>query len=126
MKIRMQSNSIRLRLKQREVEQFALTGRVEESVSFGERNDVFSYVLEASSSATKVRACLKARGIFVEVPEKEAANWASGNDVAIEFFQRTDGSGELQILIEKDFACLNGTDEQNADTFPNPLAGTKC
>jgi hypothetical protein len=126
MKLRMQSNSIRLRLKQREVDQLAGTGRVEESVSFGEQENVFRYVLEASSSATKIRAHLKAHGIFVEVPAKEVARWASGNDVGIEFFQRTDGSDQLQILIEKDFACLNGTDEQNADTFPNPLAGTKC
>jgi hypothetical protein len=126
MKLRMQSNSIRLRLKQREVDQLAGTGRLEESVSFGEGEDGFRYVLEASSLATKVRARLKAQGIFVEVPAEEVARWASGNDVGIEFFQGTDGSDELQILIEKDFACLNGTDEQNADTFPNPLAGTKC
>jgi hypothetical protein len=32
----------------------------------------------------------------------------------------------LQVLIEKYFACLDKPDEENVDTFPNPLAGTKC
>jgi hypothetical protein len=37
-----------------------------------------------------------------------------------------DNETSLQILIEKDFACIDGTDQENADTFPNPLAGLKC
>jgi hypothetical protein len=35
--------------------------------------------------------------------------------------QPVDHQASLRILIEKDFACIDGTDEQNADTFPNPL-----
>ena len=125
MKLRMQSNSIRLRLKQREVEQLARTGRVEEKVSFGEEDDLFHYVLETSHSASTIQATLKGHGILVQVPAKDAAQWASSDEVGIEAIQ-AGTSGKLQILIEKDFACLNGTDEQNADTFPHPLAGTKC
>ena len=30
-------------------------------------------------------------------------------------------AGRATDLIEKDLACIDGTDEQNADTFPNPL-----
>jgi hypothetical protein len=31
-------------------------------------------------------------------------------------------SGPLHILVEKDFQCLHGDAETNADAFPNPLA----
>jgi hypothetical protein len=52
--------------------------------------------------------------------------WASTDQVGIEGRQPVDNETSLQILIEKDFACIDGTDEENADTFPNPLAGLKC
>ncbi len=52
--------------------------------------------------------------------------WATGDDVAIETKLSVGGGRELQVLVEKDFTCLNGTEEQNRDTFPNPLAGSKC
>jgi hypothetical protein len=55
-----------------------------------------------------------------------AADWAAGDDVGIEAMQPAGNDGALQILVEKDFACLNGPPEQNVDTFPNPLVGTKC
>jgi hypothetical protein len=32
--------------------------------------------------------------------------------------------GSLALLIEKDFACLDRSEEDNEDTFPNPNAGT--
>jgi hypothetical protein len=32
--------------------------------------------------------------------------------------------GSLALLIEKDFACLDRSEEDNQDTFPNPNAGT--
>jgi hypothetical protein len=122
MKLRMQSNSIRLRLKQHEVQQLLRTGRVEERITFGGEGDgAFTYVLECSQGLAEPHAVLTEGGILVQIPAKVASRWASGDDVAIDALQ-----GDLQVLIEKDFACLNGTDEQNADTFPNPLAGTKC
>ena len=48
------------------------------------------------------------------------------DQVGIEGRQPVDNETSLQILIEKDFACIDGNDEENADTFPNPLAGLKC
>jgi hypothetical protein len=34
--------------------------------------------------------------------------------------------GFLDVLIEKDFACLDRNDKENEDTFPNPNVGTTC
>lgn len=30
------------------------------------------------------------------------------------------------LLVEKDFACLDGTNTDNEDTFPNPNIGMVC
>ena len=32
----------------------------------------------------------------------------------------------LDIVIEKDFACLDLSDAENEDTFANPMAGSAC
>ena len=35
-------------------------------------------------------------------------------------------AGTLALLIEKDFACLDRSEEDNEDTFPNPNVGITC
>jgi hypothetical protein len=127
MKLRLQSNSLRLRLKRGEVEQLVRAGRVEERIAFGAGGaETLTYVLETSPAVTAPAATLMKSGILVRIPAMVAARWASGEEVGIEAAQPAGDNGTLRILIEKDFACLNGTAEQNTDTFPNPLAGTKC
>ena len=34
--------------------------------------------------------------------------------------------GALTLLIEKDFACLDRSDEDNKDTFANPNVSAQC
>jgi hypothetical protein len=126
-KLRLQFNSVRFRLKRGEVEQLARTGRVEEKILVGSGDDeTFDYVLESTAAVSSPRATVTARGIIVQVPSGEVMKWASTDQVGIEGRQPADNETSLQILIEKDFACIDGKDEENADTFPNPLAGLKC
>ena len=127
MKLRFQSNSIRLRLKRSEVEQFAKTGRIEEKIVFGgDSADVFHYVLETSTSVPSPRSRRTAKGILVQVPPDLAARWVSSKEVGIKGIQSVVEEEPLQVLIEKDFACLDGPEEENVDTFPHPLSGKKC
>ena len=126
-KLRLQFNSVRFRLKRGEVEQLARTGRVEEKILIGSGDDeTFDYVLESTAAVSSPIATVTARSIVVQVPSKEVIKWASTDQVGIEGRQPVDNETSLQILIEKDFACIDGNDEENADTFPNPLAGLKC
>jgi hypothetical protein len=83
-------------------------------------------MLEATPAVSSPQAKVTASSIVVRVPTRDAARWASTDEVGIEGYQPAGGPASLRILIEKDFACLDGTDERNADTFPHPLAGTKC
>jgi hypothetical protein len=127
MKLRLQSNSIRLRLKRGEVDQIVKLGRVEESIILGDgEEDVFTYTLESSPKVFAPQASIRKNHILVEVPRETAVRWATGNEVGIEAKLSVGGGRELHVIIEKDFACLNGTEEQNRDTFPNPQAGTPC
>jgi hypothetical protein len=127
MKLRLQFNTIRLRLKRSEVAQFAEAGRVEETIILGEgEGETLHYALEATDAIHSPRAELNGGSILVRVPLAMAEQWAANDEIAIEGDQAAGGETRLHILIEKDFACIDGTDEQNVDTFPNPLAGTKC
>ena len=123
MKLRLQCNSIRFRLKRSEVEEFARTGRVEEKIVSGSGDEeTFGYVLESVDAVSSPRATLKPRSIIVQVPPDAVMRWVSTDQIGIEGEQLVDNQTSLRILIEKDFACIDGTDEENADTFPNPLA----
>jgi hypothetical protein len=122
-KLRLQHNSIRFRLKQSDVEQFARTGRVEEKIISGSSdNQMFGYVLESTEKVSSLKATVRPGSIIVQVPPEVVMRWASTDQIGIEGEQAVDNQTSLQILIEKDFACIDGTDEENADTFPNPLA----
>ena len=124
MKLRLQANSIRFRLKRSEVEQFAQTGIIEERIIAGNSdNQMFSYVLESSDKVSSPRAKLTPHAVIVQVPPDALMRWASTDQIGIEGEQPVVDQATLRIVIEKDFACIEGTDEQNADTFPNPLAG---
>jgi hypothetical protein len=127
MKLRLQFNSIRLRLKRGEIAQLAKLGAIEETIIMGgEPQDIFRYVLESSAAVSTLGVHLRSGGVLVQVPAETLIKWATGNEVGIEARLPVGNQGHLHVLIEKDFACLEGTEEENADTFPNPLAGTKC
>jgi hypothetical protein len=127
MKLRLQFNSIRLRLKRSEVERFAQAQRIDDKIISGTgAGETFYYLLEAAETVSSPKAIVTTRGIIVQVPLVDALRWAATDEIGIEGEQPIDDNASLRILIEKDFACLDGTEDQNADTFPNPLAGLKC
>jgi hypothetical protein len=127
MKLRLQPNSIRLRLKQSEVDRFLRTGRVEERIVSGtDDQESFRYLLETNDAVSAPKGSIAPGSVIVQVPTADALKWALTNQIGIEGEQTIDGNTSLRILVEKDFACLDGSEEQNADTFPNPLAGQKC
>lgn len=123
--MRVRGNSIRLRLTQSEVEQFEKKGLVEEIIEFGERELI--YALESSAKAEKVEAEFKDNRIVVIIPQNDAKRWANSNEVGIKTEYNISDEKTLQLLIEKDFACLEPREgEEDADTFPHPAGNEKC
>jgi uncharacterized protein DUF7009 len=99
---------------------------VEEKIIWGSADDeTFRYMIESTAAVSIPKAVLTPRAVIVQVPPDVATRWASSDQIGIEGEQPVDRQASLRILIEKDFVCIDGTDEEKVDTFPNPLAG-KC
>ena len=124
MKLRIRDNSIRLRLTQTEVDRLMREGLVSAQTGFAD-GDVFRYSLESSPASVKPEASFSKSGIAVRVPESEVLAWSSSNQVSMTGSQTLDDGQTLEILIEKDFACLAPrTGEDESDMFPHPSAKT--
>jgi hypothetical protein len=119
MKLRLRKNSIRLRLTKGELVLFNNSGVVEEYLDFGEGTR-FLYRVVSDNTAVQTAVRLEAAGITVVVPSSEAQAWTATEQIGISAEQAIP-DGVLNILIEKDFTCLeprvSGEDD---DTFPNP------
>ena len=116
MKLRIQGNSLRLRLTQKDVAHLSAYGRVESRIEFSP-GQALVYVLEGSFHAQLVEAILDCQVIRVTVSAHVITEWAESDQVSIE----APSSAGLQLLIEKDFQCLHGRGEQDRDAYSRPL-----
>jgi len=119
MKIRIQGNSIRFRLKQFEVETFAEKGIVKEIIAFGdEEKDQLQFIVRKSD-----RFSIEQNSTTIElaVPENIVNNWTQTELVGFEEKLITSKGKEINILVEKDFKCLTRSDEEEIGSYPNPM-----
>jgi hypothetical protein len=126
MKLRVMENSLRLRLSPKEVGELLARGRVEETLYFGREVDArFTYALEHTVSREPIRLRSSPQQVVVVLSTADATLWAEGDQVGIYGDVET-AHGALALSVEKDFACLDRSDADNAETFPNPKAGEAC
>jgi hypothetical protein len=60
--------------------------------------------------------------VRIEVATNDAKSWANSDEVGFAG-EEAFVVGDLEVLIEKDFACITPrSGEQELDTFPNPNA----
>ena len=127
MKLRIKGNSVRLRLSQSEVAEFAATGKCEDRTEFGDSNQSFVYSIIAKPDAEKVSARFENGRLSVVVPQSIAESWAQTEETSIGGKQELQAGKTLSILIEKDFACLTPrADEDESDNFPHPKSDKNC
>lgn len=121
MKIRIQGNSIRLRLSQSEVQAFAENGRVEDCIQFGSApEESLVYVMERAN-VRQLGASYAPNQVKIFVPAETGAEWASTDLVGMENEMDLGDGNSLRILVEKDFKCLTErAGEDESDNFPNP------
>jgi Family of unknown function (DUF7009) len=116
LKLRIQGNSLRLRLSQREVAQIHDHGRVESSIVFAP-DCTLVYLLQVSIWVRSTEAVFHGNSIRVTAPRKLVAEWVESQQVSI---VATSSAG-LRVLIEKDFQCLHNPNQQDIDAYPHPL-----
>jgi len=120
MKIRIQSNSIRYRLRQPEVEGFRKYGSVSETVQLGnESTDRLKFILERSLD-NEIKVQFKNLTTTIYVPQAMANEWTDTDLVGFDAIIEIGNQDGLKILVEKDFKCLDGSDEENVGAYPNP------
>ncbi|MCB0515645.1 MAG: hypothetical protein R2798_04725 [Chitinophagales bacterium] len=112
MKIRIKGNSLRYRLTQSDIATIGAAGFLEEKTTFA--NKTFYYRLE-STNDDRISADFVGDKIIVKMPQTMIDEWLTTERVTF-----ADESGTVSILLEKDFACLDNTDEDQSDNYPNP------
>lgn len=119
MKIRIRGNSVRLRLTKSEVDKFAADGYIEEQTQFGA--STLTYALKRVSSE-KMTATFLDNTIILMLPEAQAEAWCTSEKVGYDALMSVGEGNELYLLLEKDYKCLDNTDEDQSDNYENPLA----
>ena len=122
MKIRIANNSIRFRLKQPEVQLFSQQQSIAEVLEFGAAlNDQIQFVLKTANSE-QFSITFEEHAVTLQVPQPLAQEWTSTDLVGFEEAIETAKGKIIKVLVEKDFACLDKTVEENEGTYPNPKA----
>ena len=114
MKIRIKGNSVRYRLTKTDVDLFYKNQHLQDSTNFGNRKLI--YRLEAAEQ-DGLKASFIDDTVTVTIPITKLVELAQTDRVGF------DGKdGDLYLLIEKDFQCLDEVIEDQSDNYPNPLA----
>jgi hypothetical protein len=120
MKLRIKGDSLRLRVGPSEVQRLIACGHIAETIHFAPGVHL-NYELQHSSAAECIAVFHALHEVTVTVPTSAAQAWADSDDVGI-YGAVPNGSGSLEVAVEKDFACLDPNHAGNRDTYPNPKA----
>lgn len=118
MKLRIEGNSIRLRLRKSEVENLAQSGRVREVTCIP--GGSFNYMLQLKTGISELDALKTQDGIIVYMPEADGKAWANSERVGFQAQIAVESDLKLDILVEKDFVCLDRDPTVQKDHYPNP------
>lgn len=119
MKLRIQGDSLRLRLTQTDVRTLTDAGAVADEMQVAPGASL-RYALRAAD-AEALAATFDGSALTVLIPRAWAGSWMESDTVGFEGLMPAGDGRTLAILIEKDFACLD-EDRDEADAFPNPHA----
>jgi hypothetical protein len=127
MKLRIKGNSLRLRVSRSELAQFQAGGRIEETIRFTAAPEAtLTYALESALRSSPVSVRYGSREVTVILSQDRARIWGAEDEVGVYTTLDMGPAGSLEVVVEKDFACLDRSDEDNSDTFANPFAGATC
>jgi hypothetical protein len=121
MKLRVRHNSIRFRLTQSDVGSLRTSGRCRETILFPGGSSL-EYVLLACN-AEELSVTFSGGIVSIAVPAHQLTDWHSSDQVGISSGVEVQPGKRLEVLIEKDFRCLDPlVAEDQSDAFENPLS----
>ena len=108
MKLRIEDNSLRLRLSPEEVTDFQQAGRLETVVPLGPSvSDRLVYALQRDETLTESApsvSCTSGR-VVVRLPVSVADAWTSSDEVSLSGIVAVGDNQVVHILVEKDLGC---------------------
>jgi len=127
MKLRIKGDSLRIRVGRNELANFLRDGRIEDTIHFGAAPEArLTYVLEASAiDITQTQVRYSPQEVTVVLTPGQIRQWRQEEQVGVYTHVPLGPGAALEVVVEKDFACLDRGDEDNKDTFANPHA-TAC
>jgi uncharacterized protein DUF7009 len=127
MKLRIKGNSLRLRVSRSELARFLDGERIEETIHFTRAPEAsLTYALESAVQVVPVRVQYESQIVKVLLSKDQASIWGVESEVGVYSKLDIGAAGSLEIIVEKDFACLDRSDEENSDAFANPQAAATC
>ncbi len=118
MKLRIKGNSVRLRLTKTDVATIARSGYLEDITDFGPSKLI--YALASKPEVLEMNARFNDNKVEIQVPESMVTGWPENDIVGFEANMPLPDGSSLYLLIEKDFACLDHTNEDQRDNYENP------
>lgn len=125
MKIRIKGNNLRFRLRQHDVAMLYNSGSITERIEFGETSDEQIIFSLEHCDDDKLSIVYNNNSVHIYIPKNIIGEWANTEQVGIEADLDTNKNRTISVLIEKDFACIDASEEDNIGTYPNPLAECK-
>lgn len=123
MKLRIKGNALRLRVTRSELARLLRGERVEETIQFSAAPESrLTYGLQSARQSKPIEIVWKPQRVTVLLAEDRMRLWGSESEVGVYEAVETGPGSSLAVTIEKDFACLDRDDEENADSFTNPKA----
>ncbi|MBX2922147.1 MAG: hypothetical protein KF746_08145 [Chitinophagaceae bacterium] len=112
MKIRIKGNSLRYRLTRSEIARLWSEGALEERTELPGK--AFVYAI-ATTNNEALSADFIGDRIVLNMSKEMINELYNTNKVGFE-----DRSGAVSLLVEKDFVCIENTEEDQSDNYPNP------
>jgi len=119
MKLRIQGNSIRLRLSRSEVHALGSRGGLEEAVEFAPGQRLI-YGLHASAEYEQIGVRFGGDRLIIQLPATEAEEWTENERAGLRGSVDLGGGRTLTLLVEKDYADLTEVEREEPKTEPWP------
>jgi hypothetical protein len=118
-KLRIKGDTLRLRLARAEVERLTAGSEVEETTHLAP-GTALRYTVRPTDR-DGLGATWDEGALTVLIPAAWLPGWPDDDRVGFEGRQDAGDGKTLELLVEKDFACLHKRPDE-PDAFPNPLA----
>jgi hypothetical protein len=118
MKIRIKDNSIRYRLTKTEVKQLCTQYFITSQTVLA--SNTLTYNIQVQDNIENLSADFVANTITLFFPKVDADAWYENEIITHQHTIKTINGSLLKLVLEKDFVCLDHSDEDQSDNYANP------